>query len=78
MCCCPAMCLGTRWGGAPPSGKGSRGDGGGCVGREKGLKGWFHREQRHLSPGAHASAVRGPSPLGWLASQSRGIERETD
>lgn len=33
------------------------------------------RAERHLTQGTHASAVRGPTPLGWLASQSRGRER---
>ena len=41
------------------------------------MTGWFHRVQRHLSQGTHASAVRGPhSP--WLAGipEQRQIETE--
>lgn len=57
-----------------PGSRGSRGAGAG-----KTLTGLFHREQRHLSQGTHASAVRGPTPLGWLASQSRERQsRETE
>lgn len=58
-----------------PGSIGSQGAGAWCK-KGKSLTGWFHREQRHLSQGTHASAVRGPTSLGWLASQSRGRERD--
>lgn len=50
--------------------------GGGRLCEGNTLGGYFAWEQRHLSQGTHASAVRGSTPLGWLASQSRGRQRQ--
>ena len=60
-------------GGAPPVG----GAGGGILAGCKKGKVFLgdSSEHRHLSL-AHASAVRGPTPLGWLASWADQRERE--